>query len=584
MVPDGCLFAPEDVISNGCPSSEWESIKEELAQTQQILPVDYQMTYRKNFGPSFTEVSGKSAQRQLYLATAHAQAPNGVFAEISTTQQAVVADAFTTATSEWYLALINVTARGSHGSPLSEQSNSIHTLTGDNYQPFSLGTCQPDPIEANDTRPLALPFLATANDPATANANITYPNGYTIASITLAGLSRADIMSDRGNSSHYRLRWVQLPQPEFNGSSIGAIVLLPQAESDITGAQNVILCNLAAGWGTTTLQMQQFAGGVTSVSSQIPSEFVGPSPTIGEAFATTPENFDNIVYWNHTQYPQRPTNITQEWAQYLNPIVRSANRSVFDLVMQEINSFEEPDVFPTNAAVSANEVLVWLMTNGLARIGFESTLQGSLKSVKSADGTSWIDGNHWVSGKGNMFEVDPAQSKDWLKFHVNSTLEGYAYNTETVAPRFAIAVMTMYCIIALAHLLYSGILGTSIPFLLQLILLSLTITDPPLTTSIIGISSTCWDSIAEVTALAMNSTPTAALRNTCAGITELHIFQLPVRVLAKRDDEESDGEHLELVFGNHDSFGGKKKGEEEAKLIRYNRAYGTMPQLRKRAK
>ena len=86
----------------------------------------------------------------------------------------------------------------------------------------------------------------------------------------------------------------------------------------------------------------------------------------------------------------------------------------------------------------------------------------------------------------------------------------------------------------------------------------------------IGISSTCWDSIAEVTALAVNSPPTAALRNTCAGITELHIFKLPVRVLVAKD-EEGEGEHLELVFGNVD--------QEQIKdnTIKANLAYGTMP-------
>lgn len=75
----------------------------------------------------------------------------------------------------------------------------------------------------------------------------------------------------------------------------------------------------------------------------------------------------------------------------------------------------------------------------------------------------------------------------------------------------------------------------------------------------------------------MNSTPTAALRNTCAGIMELHIFQLPVRVLAK-EDEEGDGEHLELVFGN------VSREEKEGKLIEVNRAYGTMSTLKKRVK
>ena len=88
----------------------------------------------------------------------------------------------------------------------------------------------------------------------------------------------------------------------------------------------------------------------------------------------------------------------------------------------------------------------------------------------------------------------------------------------------------------------------------------------------LGISSTCWDSIAEFVALAMNSSPTKALRNTCAGITELHIFQLPVRVVVMQDNE-GDGGHLELIFGN-----GKSNGDR----IKPNRAYGTMPSLKPR--
>lgn len=89
-----------------------------------------------------------------------------------------------------------------------------------------------------------------------------------------------------------------------------------------------------------------------------------------------------------------------------------------------------------------------------------------------------------------------------------------------------------------------------------------------------GISSTCWDSIGEVTALAMNSTPTVLLKNTCAGIMELNIFKLPVRVLAMRDSE-GDGEHLELVFGNVD--------EKDARgtPIQPNRVYGTLPKMAK---
>lgn len=93
----------------------------------------------------------------------------------------------------------------------------------------------------------------------------------------------------------------------------------------------------------------------------------------------------------------------------------------------------------------------------------------------------------------------------------------------------------------------------------------------------LGISSTCWDSIGEVTALAMNSTPTTLLKNTCAGIMELHIFQLPVRVLAIRDTE-GDGEHLELVFGNLD------EKDLIGTPIKQNRVYGTLPKVLKAEK
>lgn len=92
-----------------------------------------------------------------------------------------------------------------------------------------------------------------------------------------------------------------------------------------------------------------------------------------------------------------------------------------------------------------------------------------------------------------------------------------------------------------------------------------------------GLSSTCWDSIGEVTVLAMNSTPTALLRNTCAGISELDIFKLPVRILSSRD-AETDGEHLKLVFGRPD------EKIVERGIILPNRVYGTMCSLRPKVK
>lgn len=76
--------------------------------------------------------------------------------------------------------------------------------------------------------------------------------------------------------------------------------------------------------------------------------------------------------------------------------------------------------------------------------------------------------------------------------------------------------MLAYCALVFGHIVYSAISG---------------------------VSSTAWDSTAELVALAMNSSPTETLRNTCAGITGRQALNTPVRVLAT-----SPG-HLELVFG-----------------------------------
>ena len=87
----------------------------------------------------------------------------------------------------------------------------------------------------------------------------------------------------------------------------------------------------------------------------------------------------------------------------------------------------------------------------------------------------------------------------------------------------------------------------------------------------IGSSSTAWDSISEVTALAMNSTPTKDLQNTCGSISEMRTFKTPVRVVVRKNQGQDEGEHLELVFGDHAS--GHSNGSD---TIKANRAYGRL--------
>ena len=80
--------------------------------------------------------------------------------------------------------------------------------------------------------------------------------------------------------------------------------------------------------------------------------------------------------------------------------------------------------------------------------------------------------------------------------------------------------------------------------------------------AVTGVSSSVWDSVTELVALAINSSPTGALQNTCAGIIGTRAFRTVVRI------RETDAGHLEMLFGEEDDY---KMQTGELKL---NEKYG----------
>ena len=106
--------------------------------------------------------------------------------------------------------------------------------------------------------------------------------------------------------------------------------------------------------------------------------------------------------------------------------------------------------------------------------------------------------------------------KTCLVFEIKNSVLGWTYTAQETTTKLAITVMLTYCALVLAHIIYS---------------------------TISGVSSTAWDSVAELVALAMNSSPSEILQNTCAGIIGRRAYQTQVRVLKTSE------KHLELVFG-----------------------------------
>lgn len=556
LVSPHCLVSNPLLIENDCPSSGWQAIENFLYLANGLVALSYQSKYDYSPAPASIQVTGANSLRQLAFSNQSPIYSGPGYDPLTvsvTTQQAAVADALSTTGVLWNLALQNISTKG-HGS-LLDQLDAVHSITTGYYQPYTLASCAYDTILGReDQNPLAFPIPPGSSDQMlnTSNFNdsVLFYQDYrhTILSghaFIYPELTRSQILDTPGSPDEYRLRWIELPEDPFNGTAIGAVVLLPRASENT--AQQVLMCNLGAGWGTSKMNMSTFDGGSETILSEVglnvvdlisdseaQQQVIGRPVAITEGISATDQGYV-ILPW----FPQRPVTVTVDWAQYLNPSLSDSNTTVFHHLMA--SQLLIPDV-----SVSARIVLAGLLANGLARVGSTSQLQGTLKTAVQPDGSEGINGDYWFSGKGDVFIIDPVESADWVKLRVYSTFEGFAYNTAGATPKVAICFLLAYCAMALAHILYAGITG---------------------------ISSTCWDSIGEVTALAVNSTPSTLLRNTCAGITELNVFKIPVRVLAFRDNENSDGEHLELVFGDLD------EKSIQHQVIKENRVYGTMPLL-----
>ena len=529
-----------------CPSSDWQAIQKTLDLTSNATPRNQQMRFGQSI-PNEVEVTGRSSLRQLFNMREiyFDQTKDPLFrAYVASTQQVAIADALTTTGLLWNIAMSNTSTKG-HGSVLN-QLDAVHSITTGYYQPYSSVLCEYDVIRGpTDFDPVTFPAytgIGIPVDNAMKSANSTPMNDRSI----FQHLTKSDVLNTSGRLDEYRLRWVELP---FNGTAIGTLILIPRSPQNAT--QEFLTCSIGAGWGVSTMNTSTVSGSAEPVMSQVDTnaildllrtsdQSIRPHWNSGySSFSEELIRFQKGLYY-FPIFPQRPIIVTQEWASYLNPLITHLNTTIFNNLM---------GLNPASGSIrhqidKAEIILAEMVANGLSRIGSTSQLQGSVRDFTQPDRSVGLDGNYWFAGKGNkVFQVDPVESKNWVKLRVSTTVNGYAYNTHNNITKLAIGLLLAYCLVALIHIFYAGISG---------------------------ISSTCWDSIGEVTALAMNSTPTTALRNTCAGITELNIFKLPVRVLTFRD-EEGDGEHLELVFGDLD------EKTLENKTIKANRVYGTMP-------
>ena len=411
--------------------------------------------------PDWVELTGQSSQRRLSLVADYDEVSGSIPGQmVATTQQSAVADALAETGNLWTYSVSNV-SRSGHGSVLQRQ-DAVHAISSGYYQPYTSALCATDVIHSpHDESAVAFPAPPGVQAELMLGQSEYNDSILGIPSFLYAGLTRDQILSTPGSIEESRLKWVELPQDPFNGSAIGAVILLPRSGSNIT--QELIVCTLGAGWGSSFINTSTFDSGMTFMTS-----VVNPSAKSSDQWDKPPDNdsvesqaegfaVDKVVQYNLPFFPQKPVAVTEDWAHYLNPFVPALNATVIDILMSTyLPAAQLSTLDQTNIAEWA---LAGLLANGLASIGATAKLQGDIKTIVKPDGSSVWDGDYWFSGKGDVFIVDPEESKDWVKFRVFSTIDGYAYNIRGTSPKVAIAFLLAYCIIALSHVVYAGISG-----------------------------------------------------------------------------------------------------------------------------
>jgi hypothetical protein len=329
---------------------------------------------------------------------------------------------------------------------------------------------------------------------------------------------------DQGSANFPRLYFMELPPDPFVNSTMGAIVVLPT--SGDTTTIPYMACNIDSRWAPGTI----FSCG--------PGVYCG-----------TPDGlnvYDLGVTLTVWKWQSIESNL--DWASALNPPVAYADHNVTSFaaiadsagINTEQSSFYPPIV---------EGILATMFTDALARLGSGATLQGTLKDAGSDAGINmptdgqWVD--EWMSN-GNAFSINSTQSKHWAPMRMRALVNGYASGPDGVTIKLAITILMIHATLALAHTLYEVLFS--------------------------GLSSSSRDSVSELVALAMNSSPKKALQNTCAGIRRMATMKSPVRIVATEDD------HLELDFESPVEADALAGNVRKRNFMRFetNKAYGSL--------
>ena len=427
------------------------------------------------------------------------------------------------------------------------------------------------------TNPVVLTRCAPAQNVSAGQAEINFP----VARWVPSSLTAADKEStqwqdeskpfnitilDSSFSNDLQPEWIALPTEQFGPVSGGILLHFPGQTS-----QAVVGCSVSASW---------FSGKVTSDS--LANEAAWSFTESGKSWArirtdlnassTEAPNYRRLITiddsWIQTLTPLAPcedcSNQTKRLTILENLFSDVGLTSVFEdmraqgqsryngstktCVLQPADS-AETDVDRWNREECGNGgkhmlleyLLASIFANGLSRYGSRYAFDASSINSSRSDPLQWTlktppkAPDYYASLLSNNPHhnavLPPPSHSNYVNLRMRVEVVGYAWYANGSSDYLAIAVVVLYMLVALTHTIW---------VLTQ------------------GVTSTSWDTVTELLALAVQSPVSDELRGSGAGIERLGTYARLTRLRAVREEGE---ERLVLVIDGEEGSG--KAGEQQ---------------------
>lgn len=409
----------------------------------------------------------------------------------ASTQQSVVADGVAEVGRLWAYAAANSGGR----QKFIYRRDASFTVTAP--QPVTQTRCEETVFGVlRDISDLTFPILAkpSCNGDNTA-CHVSPTSHKTTTNSTLIGETQ-DLLRFGNQPS---LLWVEDDDARPEDSSAIVLAAFPKTNNDDV---RLYRCTIDAKMANSTI----------TTTRNLPKVVTGHAPefkSVGTSNAT----------WSHVA-------LTSPWARLLDPMLvdGDTNMTVFAHTAATAGMWNDTlpaDAYNYNFIVES--ILTLMATNGIARSTYNDSLTGTLKGPY--DPTNPWKGGKWQSymlpryslgfnGPQSIFTELDMETLNVSMFTIYARVNGYAWSSEGMIQKANMVVLIVYVFIACLHVIYSV---------------------PTETTS------SAWDSVPEMVALALQSQRSFAMQNTGAGIDTIAPMKQKVRV------RNVDG-HLEYIF------------------------------------